>query len=171
MALASQNPFIRWFLRRGFEPYHFTPSELKDKTVPPPTYGSFSYYFQKIFHSPHFGSSHQRRRAMLYTQAFLSIYGNIFMWVGLWQLVSTPRGLVSSPDVIDAMCNSGSRYCFLYSLGQLRNVIYYSLGAILIFTAGTWYGNASVYGTYIPWWISRYPVFIVWQSLPCSYHC
>ena len=164
--MAVPNPFLRWFLQRAFEPYHFTPSEEKDKVPPPLVPGSLRYYVHKCLNSPYFGTPKQVHCARLYTQATLSIFGNVFMWVGMWQLVSAPRGLIASPDVIDAICNGGGQhYCFLYNMGTLRNVLYYSLGGILIFCTGTWYGNASLFGTYVPWWISRYPIFIVWQSM------
>eukprot|EP00048_Salpingoeca_helianthica_P004949 m.82510 g.82510 ORF g.82510 m.82510 type:complete len:453 (-) comp13410_c0_seq1:257-1615(-) len=90
----------------------------------------------------------------------------VFATTGLlcWQLVSAPRMLVAHPDLMDSFCTSGQRFCLLYNIGPLRSFLYYSLGATLIFATGTWYGNASVYGTYVPWWLSRYPLFILWQT-------
>ena len=168
MASASMNPIVSWFLYHAFKPYHFTPSDRSDHCTEPTDPSSFMHYVNSVLHSPLCGTPLQYRRAILYTKATLAIYGNVFMWVGMWQLVSAPRGLASNPDVADALCNVGDKFCFLSNLGGLRNVLYYSLGAILIFSCGTWYGNASMFGTYIPWWISRYPMFIFWQSKFCG---
>jgi hypothetical protein len=79
---------VRWILRVGFQPYHFTPSERASKPPPPVVPGSIQHYLHKFLRWKYFGNAMQRRRALLYTQATLAIYGNVFMWVGMWQVRS-----------------------------------------------------------------------------------